>query len=333
MQRDLEECYRELDLKPGASLQQVKGSYYELAKVWHPDRFPDQPRLLQKAHQKMTAINLAYERIRKANADEPHSRPAPDQANAASARQQGTHHTGQAWINSLGMKFVPVGGTLVSFSIWETRVQDYAVYVRTASGVNDLWNNPGFDQAAMHPVVNVSWDDAKRFCLWLTERDRREGRLPTGCQYRLPTDAEWSWAVGIGETEEQAGSKRPPEHKDGVIENGGNSWAYPWGRSWPPPKGCGNYGQVFGVDSFDYTSPVGTFTANLQGLYDLGGNVREWCEDFYSCSDGCRTLRGASWYVSGNPRRLLSSYRNYNTPSYRSNDIGFRCVLMGGGSR
>src|SRR5216684_6174847 len=81
-----EDDYRELDLKPGASLQEVKSSYRELALFWHPDQFHDRPSRLPKAHQKMTRINLAYNRIRKALAQEPLPRPATGETNPAGAR-------------------------------------------------------------------------------------------------------------------------------------------------------------------------------------------------------------------------------------------------------
>jgi formylglycine-generating enzyme required for sulfatase activity len=197
----LEDDYRELDLKPGASLKEVKSAYRELALFWHPDQFHDQPSRLPKAHQKMTRINLAYERICKALSDERDPRTAPAGTNTAGARPQDHHRPREARTNSLGMKFVSVSGTSVLFSIWETRVQDYTAYVQVASGADGSWKNPGFSQTATHPVVNVSWDDAKGFCVWLTEKERREGKLPDGSQYRLPTDSEWSWAVGIGNRE------------------------------------------------------------------------------------------------------------------------------------
>src|SRR3954468_14687346 len=83
----LEDDYRELDLQPGASLEEVKSSYRELAMFWHPDQFHDRPSRLPKAHQKMTRINLAYERIRKALAkvQQLHPRPAPAATNHATA--------------------------------------------------------------------------------------------------------------------------------------------------------------------------------------------------------------------------------------------------------
>ncbi len=314
----LDEDYRELELKPGASLEEVRSSYRELALFWHPDRLHGQPGRLSKAHQKMTRINLAYERIRKALARKPHPRPANAPTNGATAteRPQNARPPAEARTNSLGMKFVSVYGTPVLFSIWETRVEDYRVYAQAANAVDGSWKNAGFSQSATHPVVNVSWDDAKRFCVWLTEKERAE-KLPQGFQYRLPTDSEWSWAVGIGDRE-GLGSPRDKGHRLKTI--------YPWGTAWPPPKGAGNYDPALGTDTFDYTSPVGSFAANDQGLFDMGGNVWEWCEDFLHGASGPRVLRGGSWNFSG-AGHLLSSYRNGGAHDARSPGIGFRCVL------
>lgn len=315
----LEDDYRELDLEPGATLEEVKGSYRELALFWHPDQFHDRPSRLPKAHQKMTRINLAYERLRKAlEQGPPPPRPAPAGTKTSQARPR-DHRPSQTRTNSLGMKLVSVSGTSVLFSIWETRVQDYAAYAQAASGIDNSWKKPGFDQTAAHPVVNVSWDDAKRFCVWLTEQELRGGKLPAGWLYRLPTDSEWSWAVGIGHRE---GDGTPREKHLKLTD------VYPWGTQWPPPKGAGNYDPAVGTDSFVHTSPVGSFAANAQGLFDLGGNVWEWCEDFLNGGSGARVLRGGSWNFSG-AGHLLSSYRNGGPSGARSSGIGFRCVLVG----
>ena len=320
----LEDDYRELELKPGASLEEVRSSYRELALLWHPDRRNDGQGRSSKAHQKMTRINLAYERLRKAL-----ERRGNWQANDAPAgRQRSQGRAGspppkpsqEMRTNSLGMRFVSVEGTSVLFSIWETRVQDYKAYAEALSGLDASWKSPGFAQTDAHPVVNVSWEDARRFCLWLTEKERREGKLPAGAHYRLPTDTEWSWAVGIGSRE----GPGTPKEKGKKLKA-----EYPWGTAWPPPKDSGNYAPSLATDEFDFTSPVGSFAANAQGLFDLGGNVWEWCEDFLDGKSGVRVLRGGSWNFSG-PGHLLSSYRNGVPQDARSEGIGFRCVMVMG---
>jgi formylglycine-generating enzyme required for sulfatase activity len=141
---------------------------------------------------------------------------------------------------------VPVAGTKVLFSVWDTRVQDFAAFVADtnydATGGMWLlgkdgwkqrgatWREPGFSQGPTHPVVGVSWNDAKKFCEWLTRREQGSGMLPSGRIYRLPTDAEWSAGVGL-----QGEEGNTPEEKRGKIK------LYPWGKNWPPPEGAGNY--------------------------------------------------------------------------------------------
>ena len=195
------------------------------------------------------------------------------------------------------------------------------------------WENPGFDQLPNHPVVGVSWNDAEAFCDWLTKKDRQAGLIGANQYYRLPTDEEWSIAVGDGK--------------------------YPWGDRWPPSKRAGNYGdEAFAAslpgtgwttipvnDGYAHTSPVGSFRRNKYGLYDMGGNVLQWCQDWYreemnseelrkECPDlnndlggqSYKVLRGASWDLDP-PELLLSSSRSRETPDCRSTCYGFRCVL------
>jgi hypothetical protein len=191
----------------------------------------------------------------------------------------------------------------------------------------------------------VSWDDAQAFCAWLTEHERKAGRLggQTTWVYRLPSDHEWSCAVEIGAREDAA---KMPNEKGGKISD-----IFPWGTEWPPPKGAGNYAgeevqptvaagkystTVKGViegynDGFVNTSPVGSFPANRFGLYDVGGNVWQWCEDWYDKEQNERVQRGPSW-AHYDRRNLLSSHRHHRVPANRSNTDGFRCVLAPNGA-
>jgi len=211
------------------------------------------------------------------------------------------------------MRFLPVPGTAVLYSIWETRVKDYEIFARSTERKIEC---PTFPQTPEDPVVNVSWEDAKDFCTWLTGKETRAGKISRQQIYRLPTDAEWSIAVGL-----------PHETEKTPRDNSGKIAAfYPWGTQWPPPKGAGNYSPKLGVDSFGYTSPVGSFSANQYGLYDMGGNAWEWCEDWIDKLQKYRVMRGASWSDT-NRDVLLSSCRGAGCPRGRVHLCSFRCVL------
>jgi len=231
----------------------------------------------------------------------------------------------------LGVKFVPAGSDKVLFSVWDVRVKDYAVYVKETGWP---WPKPDYTQTDNDPVVMVNWNDAHAFCDWLTKKERAEGRLAPNQMYRLPTDAEWSKAAGL--ENERPGT---PRDKDGKIKG-----VYSWGTQWPPPKGAGNYageevkvrdpswGGITGYnDGYMETSPVGSFAANRYGLYDMGGNVWQWCEDKYPMPEyptpEFRVVRGASW-SDDNPDSLILSFRGVGPPDYINDDYGFRCVLV-----
>jgi len=247
----------------------------------------------------------------------------------------GKPRAGSAFVNSLGQKFVPVPGTGVQFCVWETRVKDYAAYAQANPSVDASWKDPTFVNVAVTPtddcpVVNVSWEDAKKFCEWLTRQEQRDGRLSPPQYYRLPTDMEWSRAVGLPS---ESGSN--PRERDTKIKD-----IYPWGSQWPPPAGAGNYADQTAKtqfnnlpvidsyrDGFATTAPVGSFAANQFGLFDLGGNVWEWCDEWWDGEQKYRVLRGGSWNRN-DPGRLLSSYRYHYPPEDRDVDCGFRVVLV-----
>jgi len=155
----------------------------------------------------------------------------------------------------------------------------------------------------------------------LTKKELAEGKIKAGQKYRLPTDAEWSVAVGLGK---ETGNS--PKEKDRGIKG-----VYPWGKEWPPPKGAGNYDKELKVDKFDYTAPVGSFASNKEGLHDMGGNVYEMVRgQVQPNTSRARVLRGASWLYYGLPDGLLSSRRDGYAPGRRGINFGFRCVLVGG---
>jgi serine/threonine protein kinase len=230
------------------------------------------------------------------------------------------------FMNSLGMKFVPLGGNETLIAIWPTRVRDFEVFAKTTGLKSTLWKDPGFKQGSDHPVVNVTWQEATAFCKWLTVKERAEGLLAPGQSYRLPTDLEWSRAVGL-----PAEKGSTPEQRDMGVPD-----VYPWGSAWPPPPNSGNYtGEETGSDvaikgyddGFPWTSPVGSFPPNQLGLYDMGGNVWQWCQDSWNNESKAKVLRGASWYNGALKLSLLSSCRVHAAPDSGTDNYGFRVVL------
>jgi formylglycine-generating enzyme required for sulfatase activity len=230
--------------------------------------------------------------------------------------------------NSLGMKFVPLPGSDGQIAIWPTRVRDFEAFAKSANLKSGSWKDPGFKQGPDHPVVNVSWQDAMAFCKWLTSKEQKEGLISPKQSYRLPTDLEWSHAAGLAN---ETGST--PESRDMGVSD-----VYPWGGTWPPPAGAGNYtGEETGSDvaikgyndGFPWTSPVGSFPPNKFGLYDMGGNVWQWCMDSWNAESKAKVLRGASWYNGALKLSLLTSCRVHASPDSSTDNYGFRIVLAG----
>jgi formylglycine-generating enzyme required for sulfatase activity len=189
------------------------------------------------------------------------------------------------------------------------------------------WRNPYFKQTDEHPVVCVSWNDARAFVDWLNATDKAK---PAGSTYRLPTEAEWEYACRAGTT----------------------TW-YQWGDDPDKGKGWCNAGDltvkktfpdwtVFNWDDgFLYTAPVGSFKANAFGLHDMHGNAWEWCQDWYGAykegdqtdpggpeSGVHRVRRGGSW--GSDPGALRSACRSGPHPELRYGGAGFRLVLSAG---
>jgi formylglycine-generating enzyme required for sulfatase activity len=178
------------------------------------------------------------------------------------------------------------------------------------------WRDPGFAQTGDHPVTCVNWHDAQAFIAWLNDRLSLTDR-PVA--YRLPSEAEWEYAC-------RAGTETPFSFGTVITTDQANF------------NGTAGYGAA--APSMVWrkaTTPAGRFPANAFGLYDLHGNTWDWCQDAWNKTyegapaDGSpwltgdaslRALRGGSW---DNSRQVCrSAMRVRNSPSVRSNDIGFR---------
>lgn len=163
---------------------------------------------------------------------------------------------------------------------------------------------------AKRPVIDVSWDDAQDYCQWLTEQ--------TGRAYRLPSEAEWEFAC-------RAGTTTPFHFGERVTPDQANfDGNYPYNDS---AEGKNR----------KKTVPVGSFPPNAFGLYDMHGNVWEWCEDRWhgnfegaptdgsawdSGGDQSRVVRGGSWDII--PRLCRAASRSYFASDSRSSSLGFR---------
>ena len=186
------------------------------------------------------------------------------------------------------------------------------------------------------PVANLSWHDAAAYCNWLSDQAGLEpfyqvefgkviGMNWQAKGFRLPTEAEWTWAAR-------------------VLDDG-STLRFPWGNNMPPPDRHGNYADraasalvgrvIFGYnDNYAASSPIGTYKPNRLGLFDVAGNVAEWMNDYYEIPDQSEVhnptgpksgeyhvIKGSSW-MHGTITELRYSFRDYGIEGRE--DIGFR---------
>ena len=175
-------------------------------------------------------------------------------------------------------------------------------------------NNPSyFTGNPNRPVDSVTWFEAADYCAALTARDRASGSISTNWTYRLPTDAEWEYACRAGTTTTYCFGEDPLGNRLGF---------YAW----------------YNVNAGGQTHEVGSRAPNRWGLYDMQGNVWEWCQDLYGglsggnitdpqgpSSGSTRVIRGGSWDYDASG--CASAYRGNGYPSDRYSYYGFRVVL------
>ncbi len=202
-------------------------------------------------------------------------------------------------VKRLEEKLLPVPGTGISLSRTELTVREWKLYLK-AEGLSD-WYQPSnsWAQTDEHPVVYVTWNQARDFCNWLSAK--------TGREWRLPTNTEWEAAVGGTE--------------------------YPWGDYYPPHWDDGNYAiaadgksdpRLVGVDGILGTAPVASFKPNALGFYDLGGNVAEFMWDGVDENKGY--IRGGRWDSVSTYCRV-SSHGSYIFGN-RHLTLGFRIACI-----
>ena len=221
------------------------------------------------------------------------------------ALRQTAQTAGEAITNSIGMQLVLIQPGTFNNEVSEVTISK-PFYMGIYPVTQEQWyvvmgTNPSRFTGPNRPVEQVSWDDAQSFLKKLSEKD--------GAKYRLPTEAEWEYAC-------RAGTKT----------------AYYWGDEWDD-----DYGWCH-VNSSERTQDVGMKKPNPWGLYDMSGNVWEWCQDWYDrypplssvtdpkgpASGERRVLRGGSW---GNfPENCRSAHRSRSAPAGRGPDGGFRVV-------
>jgi formylglycine-generating enzyme required for sulfatase activity len=152
------------------------------------------------------------------------------------------------------------------------------------------WRNPRFHQSDRHPVVCVSWEDAKAYAAWLSKL--------TGQTYRLPSEAEWEYAARAGMTGSRYWTGKPGAEACRYANVADHAIAKVF--EWSP-----THRMLFQCDDgYAFTAPVGAFAANDFGLYDMIGNVWEWVEDCWHDSYAGAPSDGTAWLTGDCAHRI-----------------------------
>ena len=196
--------------------------------------------------------------------------------------------------------------------VYQVTVGQFREFVNQSGYNYNRWNDVAkYSSGDEYPMVYVNWNDVTAYAKWAGKR--------------LPTEAEWEYAA-----------------RGGLVGK-----RYFWGDEKPDGSQCNfadkntnyNWSDKTVDDGYKYTAPVGSFITNGYGLYDMAGNVWEWCQDWYGKvyysssatknplgpgSGSYRVLRGGSW--SRDTNRLRVAHRDSNDPNDRYGNLGFRCV-------
>jgi formylglycine-generating enzyme required for sulfatase activity len=211
------------------------------------------------------------------------------------------------WFES-GIKFVTINagtfnmGEDVQHEVTLTRNYDLGVYPVTQQEYQSVMKvNPSQFENPLSPVETVSWDDLQKFIEKLNQIQKKYF-------YRLPTEGEWEYAC-------RAGTNKPFSFSESKLDS------YAW----------------FDKNAKGTSHPVGQKKPNRWGLYDMHGNIWEWCQDWYADypigkavdpfgpkTGSRRVIRGGSWYDDA--RLLRSARRNYAVPGFRYPGLGVRLV-------
>ncbi|MEK7683960.1 MAG: formylglycine-generating enzyme family protein [Verrucomicrobiota bacterium] len=247
----------------------------------------------------------------------------PDTTNQTAPSSEGKQREGMVWIPpsefTMGsppneadrdLDEGPLTKVTITQGFWMAKCEVTQAEYESVMGVNPSQ----FTGEAKRPVEKVSWYDALKYCLRLTQLEQAAGKLPAGYAYRLPTEAEWEYAC-------RAGTRTRFSYGDdpGFLLTSEYAWCN------------GNSGST--------THPVGMKQPNPWGLFDMHGNVLEWCMDSWSgllpggsvtnvpayATGSLRVARGGSWLYEAKFSR--SANRDDYGPSNQCSDLGFRIVL------
>jgi eukaryotic-like serine/threonine-protein kinase len=243
----------------------------------------------------------------------------------------------------LGMKFVPLPkGTF--YMGWDSQVKkatktevkedfEIGVYTVTQGQWQELMGkNPSYfcrdgggkdkvkdikdEDLKQFPVETVTWDDAQEFIKKLNEQEKGKG-----WSYRLPTEAEWEYACRGGATSEEECSydfyfDKPTNDLSSMQANINGEY----------PAGKADKGPYLGRPT-----KVGSYAPNKLGLYDMHGNVWQWCNDLYDPKASFRVSRGGGWFSGAGYCR--AAFRYWGAPGVRNYDLGFRLARVPSGGK